>query len=321
MKILISDKVAASCINRLQDLGLQVANKPGIDREQLCSIVTEFDGLIVRSATKVTAEVIACADKLRVIGRAGTGVDNIDLTAATARGIAVLNSRGGNTLAAAEHAFAMLISLARNIPAAHASLASGKWERAAFVGVELFGKKLGIVGLGQIGREVATRAQAFAMGVYAYDPFLAATAFAQAGVQQLQFDEIFEKCDFVTLHLPLNASTRHLVSDELFAKSNPGLRLINVARGGVVDEEALCRALQTGRIAGAAIDVFEDEPPVKNRFVGLPNVVMTPHLGASTTDAQERIATEIAESVFNCLSGNTVDNLVNPEVLATKQNQ
>lgn len=314
-KVLISDAVADTCIALLKENNIDVTYKPGLPADELRKAISEFDGLVVRSATKVMADVIDSAVKLTVIGRAGTGVDNIDLPAATRRGIAVLNSRGGNTLSAAELTFALMISLARNIPAAQASMVAGKWERSKFVGIELFGKKLGIVGFGQIGREVAKRAQAFGMSVSAFDPLLEAGDFTAHNVRQESVDDLLRTCDFLTLHVPLLDATRHMISGARFEMCNPNLKLINVARGGIIDEVALHRALVAGKLAGAALDVFENEPPGNSPLIGLDNVVTTPHLGASTRDAQERIAQEIARTVSDVLYGRPVSNMVNPEVL------
>jgi len=316
MKVLISDNISKSCLEHLRGHGLDAANEPGLSHEQLAEQIPLYHGLIVRSATKVTRDILAAGKNLRVVGRAGTGVDNIDVAAATASGIAVLNARGANAISAAEHTFALMISLARRIPAAHASISSGKWERAIFAGTELFGKKIGIVGLGQIGKEVAVRAAAFGMRVTGHDPFLDATQFAAAGVAQLGIDAMLAQCDFMTFHSPLNAETRHMISHREFEIANKKLHVINVARGGIIDEAALYDALRQGRIAGAALDVFETEPPDASRFAGLPNVVMTPHLGASTAEAQERIAVSIADGVADYLLHRRAANVVNPEVLS-----
>ncbi len=314
-KVLISDAVAQVGAAHLQQRNVDVNYNPGMPPDELAAEIANYHGLIVRSATKVTADVLARASNLKIIGRAGAGVDNIDVGKATEKGIAVVNSRGGNTISAAEHTFALMIALARQIPAAHLSMQEGKWQRSEFVGVELHGKKLGIVGFGKIGREVAKRAQAFAMRVAAYDPFLSASDFEAAAVMQLEVADMLRTCDFLTLHLPFNDQTRHMISDAQFERCNRNLRIINVARGGVVDEQALYRALQAGKIAGAALDVFETEPPQFDDLIRLKNVITTPHLGASTIDAQERVAVEVAEAVADYLSGKPVRNLVNPEIL------
>lgn len=315
LKILISDPVAERCLSNLRQNNFEVHYEPGLSPEELLEIVGNYHGLIVRSATNVTADVIHRAKNLKVIGRAGTGVDNIDVEAATENCIAVLNSKGGNTISAAEHTFALMIALARNIAVAQASMSAGKWERGAFTGVELFGKKLGIVGLGQIGKEVAKRAKAFGMNICAFDPLLSSDEFTSLGIEQLDLEGLFMHCDFITLHLPLNENTRHLIGEKQFEISKRNLRIINVARGGIVDEGALYDALKTDKIAGAALDVFEKEPPGDNPLIGLKNVITTPHLGASTVDAQERIAEAIAEGVADFLQNKNVDSIVNPEVL------
>ena len=313
-KILISDAVEKTCAAILEDHGFEVDYSPGLSAAQLPDKIAGCQGLIVRSATTVTADVLRHAKELKIVGRAGSGVDNIDVPAATELGIAVVNSRGANTVTTAEHTFAMMMALARRIPMAHISLVAGKWERGEFMGVELFKKKLGIIGLGQIGKEVARRALAFGMTVAAYDPFLKETDFAAIGVQQQSVADILRTSDFVTLHLPLNAETKHLISDAQFANCKKGLRIINVARGGVIDEGALLRALESGQVAGAALDVYESEPPTGNPLVGHPFVVTTPHLGASTVDAQANVANMIAEYVADYLNGKDVPCLVNPGV-------
>jgi len=296
-RILISDAVADACPSILQANGFQVDFKPGLAVSELLEIIDKYDGLIVRSATKVTQEVIERAKNLKVIARAGTGIDNINVPYAKQKGITVLNCKSANTISAAEHTFAMMIALARNVPQAYASMLDGKWQRSAFKGVELFGKILGIIGLGQIGKELAVRAQAFGMKVKAYDPLIPLSDFQSIGVDSASINELFSQSDFISVHIPLMKETKHFISDDQFENCNPNLRLINVARGGVIDEEALYRALRSGKIAGAALDVYEQEPPGNNPLIGLKNVVTTPHLGASTVEAQERIAIEIAELV------------------------
>lgn len=314
-KVLISDQMSANCIAALRKHEIAVEYKPGLAATNLLEEITPYHGLIVRSATKVTADVIARAKNLKVIGRAGAGVDNIDVAKASENGIAVLNSRGGNTISAAEHTFAMMISLARNIPAAHISMRDGKWERSAFTGVELFGKKLGIIGLGQIGKEVAKRAQVFGMKIFSYDPFLADSDFSTLNITQASIEDILRQCDFVTLHLPINADTRNLISDKEFDICNPGLRMINVARGGIINEAALVRAIEGKKINGAAIDVFAEEPPGDTPLSHFDNVITTPHLGASTIDAQERIAVEIADNVVSYLREKKAASIVNKDDL------
>lgn len=318
MKVLISDIISNTCVKHLREHGLDAVYEPGVGHNQLARMIPVYHGLIVRSATKVSRDILIAGKNLRVVGRAGTGVDNIDVAIATDLGIAVLNAPGANAISAAEHTFALMISLARRIPAAHASISAGKWERSTFSGMELCGKNLGIVGLGRIGREVAVRAAAFGMQLTGYDPFLEASQFDELGVRQLGINGMLEQCDFITFHSPLNAETRHLISYPEFERANQNLHLINVARGGIVDETALIAALTQGKIAGAALDVFETEPPDVQRFAGLRNLIMTPHLGASTTDAQERVAVSIADGVVNYLLRQQATNLVNPTVLSPR---
>ncbi|MFQ5677388.1 MAG: hydroxyacid dehydrogenase [bacterium] len=312
-KILISDRVADVCSAHLSDRGFKVDTSSGLTSEDLCAMIGDYHGLIVRSASKVTADVVHAARNLRVIGRAGVGVDNIDVAAATKRGIAVLNAADGNTISAAEFAFGLMIALARQIPASHISMQNGKWERQAFRGVELYGKVLGVIGLGKIGREVASRAQAFGMQVLAYDPLIGFEVFRAAEVKQVDLNELFTNSDFVTVHVPLADATRNLISTEQLQNCKPGLRLINAARGGVVDEQALYDAIKSGNVAGAALDVYAKEPPGENALIGLENVITTPHLGASTFEAQLKVAKQIANLVADFLLDGIAENIVNPE--------
>jgi len=315
MRILISDHVDGCCGEILRQQGLIVDYSPGASPAQLVEKIAAADGLVVRSATKVTADVIAHAPKLRVIGRAGAGVDNIDVAAATQRRIAVFNAAAANTISATEHTLALMLALARHIPRAHQSLVQGKWNRTAFPGAELSGKFLGVIGLGKIGREVAARAQAFGMKVMAYDPLIPAAEFADAGVEACTFDHLIRNSDFITIHAPFSGDTRYLIGEQQLQICKPSLRIVNTARGGIIDERALYQALQEGRIAGAALDVFENEPPGDLPLLKLDNVVATPHLGASTIEAQQRVAEEIARSVADFLLHGKVDNIVNSEVL------
>jgi len=313
--ILISDNISPVCTDIFTSAGLQVDYSPGLAPDGLLNKIPAYHGLIVRSATKVTREVIEAGRELKAIGRAGTGVDNIDLQAATERGIAVFNSRGGNTISAAEHAFALMMSLARNIPAAHGSMKNGKWERKKFAGVELYQKILGVVGFGQIGREVARRARAFDMQIIAFDPLIPEEVFASSHAENCSLEEVFRQSDFITIHVPLLPETRHLIGTRLFEICKPSLRLINASRGGVVDEAALFKALKSGVLAGAALDVFESEPPGNLKLLNLDNFVATPHLGASTREGQDRVASEIAQTVAAYLKDGQVSNLVNEEIL------
>ncbi|MFQ5864268.1 MAG: hydroxyacid dehydrogenase [bacterium] len=314
-KILISDPIADVCISTLKDRGFEVDHRPGLSLAELCEEIQTCRGLIVRSGTKVTAEVIEHADNLKVIGRAGVGVDNIDVTAATKKGIAVLNAAKGNTISTAEHTFALMMALARRVPEAQTSLLNGKWERSKFKGVELYGKTLGIIGLGKIGKEVAKRAMAFSMQVLAFDPLIDSEVFESVGVEACGLDDLFRRSDFVSIHVPFAPQTRHFIGDAQFEICKSDLRIINAARGGVVDEAALYRALESGKIAGVALDVFEKEPPGKNPLFELEKVVVTPHLGAATLEGQNRVAEEIAKVVASFLLNEGVESIVNPEAI------
>ncbi len=313
VKVLIADKLSEDGIRLLkEDPGLEVDIKTGLGPKDLAAIIGPYEGLVVRSSTKVTAEVIAAAERLRVIGRAGVGLDNVDADAATKRGIIVMNVPAGNTISTAEHTFTLLLALARHIPQSNASLRQGQWERGKFVGTELFGKTLGIVGLGKIGTEVATRAQAFGMTVIASDPFLTSERAQQLEIQLTDLKTLYATADFITVHTPLTAETKHLIGREELAAMKPGVRLINCARGGIIDEQALHDAIVSGHVAGAAIDVYEEEPPTSpNPLVGLPQVVATPHLGASTEEAQYNVAIEVVKQVADALLGRGIRNAVN----------
>lgn len=320
MKVLVSDSLSAEGLDILRKHA-RVDYKIGLDEAGLIGIIGGYDALVVRSGTRVTAPVIDAGENLKVIGRAGVGVDNIDVERATERGIIVLNAPEGNTISAAEHAIAMLTSLARNIPEAHAVLKSGRWERGSFMGVELNQKILGIIGLGRIGGEVARRARAMGMNILAYDPYIASEQVEKQGAAPASLEEIFARADFISLHLPVTKSTYHLVGAAELAMMKPGVRIVNCARGGLIDEEALHRALAEGRVAGAALDVFESEPPLNSPLLTLPNVVVTPHLGASTREAQVNVALQVAEQVIMALRGEPLVSAVNlpailPEVMA-----
>src|ERR1043165_954570 len=290
-KIFVADDVSDSGLEPLRAAGFTVEKKTGLTGPALVDALTDCEGLIVRSETKVTADLLANANSLRVIGRAGVGVDNIDVNAATIRGIVVMNAPDGNTITTAEHTIALLISLARSIPQANGSLKAGRWERKKFIGVELQGKTLGIIGLGRIGRVVASRARAMGMLIVAYDPFIAPEQARDLEIELAPLDEVFSRADFLTVHTPLTSETRGLIDREALGKMKPGARIINCARGGLVDEDALYEAITTGAIAGAALDVFSAEPPaVDHPLLKLDQVIVTPHLGASTTEAQEGVA-------------------------------
>jgi D-3-phosphoglycerate dehydrogenase len=311
VRILVADPLSPAGIRALEERGLTVDVKTGLPEKDLVATIGAYDGLIVRSATHVNEAVLAAAKRLRVVGRAGVGVDNIDEGAATRHGVLVMNTPTGNTLSACEHTMALMLALARNVPQAHASVAAGDWDRKGFAGVELADKTLGIVGLGRIGREVATRAQGFGMRILGFDPYVSPEAARKAGIELADLDEVLAQADFVTLHTPLTEETKRLINAERIARMKPGVRLVNVARGGLIDEAALAEALEAGHVAGAALDVFETEPPKDSPLLGLKNVVLTPHLGASTAEAQEKVALQVAQQVADFLLVNKVRNATN----------
>jgi D-3-phosphoglycerate dehydrogenase len=311
VRVLIAETIAAAGLERLR-AAAEVDVAVGLDRADLLARIGEYDALVVRSATKVDAELIAAADRLRVVGRAGTGVDNVDVEAATARGILVCNAPQSNALSAAEHAVALMLALARNIPQAHAALVQGRWERSRFGGVEVADKTLAVLGFGRIGQLVCTRARGLGMRVIAYDPFVGAERVRERGAEQAAtIAEAVSGADFVSLHLPSSAETRHLVDAALLASMPGGVRIINAARGDLVDSDALLAALESGHVAGAALDVFETEPITASPLFGRDDVVVTPHLGASTREAQDRAGTIIADQVARALDGQLVENAVN----------
>ena len=313
IRVLIADHLSEDGIEILKaEPKLSVDVKTGLSPKELAEMIGPYDGLVVRSATKVTAEVIAKADHLKVIGRAGVGLDNVDADAATKRGIIVMNVPAGNTISTAEHTMSMLMALARRIPQAHAHLHAGLWERSKFVGTELFGKTLGIVGMGKIGAEVAKRSASFGMRIIAYDPFLSTERAQQLDVQMTDLPTLYKEADFITVHTPLTNETRHLIGAKEMAMMKKGVRLINCARGGIIDEQALADAVTSGHVAGAAIDVFEQEPPPKDHpLLKLEQVVCVPHLGASTQEAQLNVAIEVAKQVADALLGRGIRNAVN----------
>jgi D-3-phosphoglycerate dehydrogenase len=312
MKVLISDSLSEEGLEILRSAGLNVVYKPGLSPEELKKEIEDADALIIRSGTKVMKEIIDHAKRLKVIGRAGTGLDNVDVAKATEKGIVVMNVPGGNTLSAAEHTFALILSLARRIPQANAAVKSGVWDRKKFMGVELNGKVLGVIGLGRIGSIVAERALCFKMKVLGYDPFVSPEVAKERGIELVSLDELLSKSDFVTIHTPLTKETYHLLNKERISKMKKGAYLINCARGGIIDENALYEALVSGHLAGAALDVFEKEPvPSDYPLLKLDNVVVTPHLGASTLEAQKVVAVEIAKQVVDYLLHGIVRNAVN----------
>ena len=313
MKVFIADRLSPACGKVLQAAGIEVDHRTGLAGDDLLGAVADVDGIVVRSDTRVGEEVLRAAPRLRVVGRAGAGVDNIDVAAATRRGVVVMNAPGENTLSAAEHTLSMMLALARQVPRADRSMRAGLWERGKFLGVELYGKTLGILGLGKVGREVASRAGAFGMKILGYDPVVSAEVATRLGVTFAPIDTILEQSDFITLHLPLTDSTRHLIGRDQIARCRDGVRIINVARGGVLDEAAIVDGLKSGRIGGVALDVFEQEPPAGSPLLGMENAVLTPHLGASTREAQEKVAARIAEQIAAYLRDGTVVNAVNVE--------
>jgi len=318
-KVLISDKLSEAAVQIFRDRGIDVDFQPdlGKDKDALLAAIPAYDGLAIRSASKATEKIIAAATNLKVIGRAGIGTDNIDKEAASKAGIIVMNTPFGNMITTAEHAIAMMFAVARQIPEASASTHAGKWEKSKFMGVELTGKTLGVIGAGNIGGIVCDRARALKMKVMAYDPFLGEEKAEKMGVQKVELDELLTKADFITLHVPFTDQTANILSRENIAKLKKGVRIVNCARGGLVDEEALAEALKSGHVAGAAFDVFAVEPATESPLFNLPNVVVTPHLGAATTEAQENVALQVAEQMSDYLLTGAVTNALNmPSVTA-----
>ncbi|MFV0245829.1 MAG: phosphoglycerate dehydrogenase [Qingshengfaniella sp.] len=318
-RVLVSDKLSETAVQIFRDRGIEVDFQPdlGKDKDKLLSIIDQYDGLAIRSATKVTEKIIQAANRLKVIGRAGIGVDNVDIPAASAKGIIVMNTPFGNSITTAEHAIAMMFAVARQIPAADASTQAGKWEKSRFMGVELTAKTLGVIGAGNIGSIVCNRALGLKMKVIAFDPFLSEERAKQIGVTKVDLDELLARADFITLHVPKTDATANILSAEALAKTKKGVRIINCARGGLVDEVALADAIRSGHVAGAAFDVFSVEPATENPLFGLENVVCTPHLGAATTEAQENVALQVAEQMSDYLLSGAVSNALNmPSVTA-----
>jgi D-3-phosphoglycerate dehydrogenase len=316
-RVLIADDLSPRAAEIFRERGIEADVKVGLSPADLESIIADYDGLAVRSATKATAKIIAAAKRLKVIGRAGIGVDNIDVPAATQRGIVVMNTPHGNSVTTAEHAIAMMFALARQIPAADQSTQAGKWEKSRFVGVELMGKVLGIVGCGNIGSIVADRAHGLKMKVIAFDPYLSDDRARDLNVEKVELDQLFARADFITLHTPLTDGTRHMINAAAIAKMKPGVRIINCARGELVVEEDLKAALASGHVAGLALDVFAVEPAKSNLLFGSDKLVATPHLGASTAEAQEKVALQVAEQMADFLLTGAVTNALNmPSVTA-----
>jgi D-3-phosphoglycerate dehydrogenase len=318
-KVLISDALSPAAVQIFRDRGVDVDFQPnlGKDKDKLAEIIGNYDGLAIRSATKATAKIIAKATRLKVIGRAGIGVDNVEIPAATAKGIIVMNTPFGNSITTAEHAITLMLALAREIPQADASTQAGKWEKSRFMGVELYGKTLGLIGAGNIGSIVADRALGLKMKVVAYDPFLSPDRAVEMGVEKVELEDLLARADFISLHTPLTDKTRNILSEENLAKTKPGVRIVNCARGGLVDEAALRAGLESGHIGGAGFDVFVTEPAKENVLFGAPNFVATPHLGASTNEAQENVALQVAEQISDYLLTGAVTNALNsPSVTA-----
>ncbi|AHE57089.1 phosphoglycerate dehydrogenase [Sphingomonas sanxanigenens] len=318
-KVLISDKMDPQAARIFRERGCEVDEITGLDKAGLIAIIGQYDGLAIRSATKVTADVLAAAPNLKVVGRAGIGVDNVDIPAASAKGVVVMNTPFGNSITTAEHAIALMFALARQIPEADASTQAGKWEKNRFMGVELTNKTLGLIGAGNIGSIVADRALGLKMKVVAYDPFLTPERAVELGVEKATLEELLAKADFITLHTPLTDSTRNILSAENIAKCKPGVRIINCARGGLIDEVALKAALDSGHVAGAALDVFVEEPAKASPLFGTPNFISTPHLGASTSEAQVNVALQVAEQMADYLVNGGVTNALNIPSLSAEE--
>src|SRR5579872_1889713 len=318
-KVLIADKLSPQAIEVFKNGKVEADVKTGLSPEELLAVIGEYDGIAVRSATKVSAKVIEMGKKLKVIGRAGIGVDNVDTKAATAAGVVVMNTPFGNSVTTAEHAVSLMMSLARQIPQANASTHAGKWEKNKFMGVELAGKTLGLIGCGNIGSIVADRAHGLKMKVVAYDPFLSGERAVELGVEKVELDELLPRADFITLHTPLTDQTRGILSREALAKTKKGVRIVNCARGGLIDEEALKEGLKSGHIAGAALDVFAVEPAKDNDLFGTPGLICTPHLGASTTEAQVNVAIQVAEQMSDYLLLGGITNAVNVPSLSAEE--
>ena len=310
-RVLISDKMSPLAEKIFKERGIDVDVITGLDKDELAKIIGDYDGLAVRSATKATDKIIAAADNLKVIGRAGIGVDNIDIAAASGRGIIVMNTPFGNSITTAEHAITMMMALARDIPAADKSTHDGKWEKSRFMGIEVTGKTLGVIGCGNIGSNVAERAIGLRMKVVAFDPFLSVERAAEIGVEKVDLDELFKRADFITLHTPKTEKTANMIDAAAMAKMKQGVRIINCARGGLIVEADLKDALESGQVAGAALDVFENEPAKENALFGMDNVICTPHLGASTTEAQENVAVQVAEQLSDYLLTGAITNALN----------
>ncbi|XP_076858793.1 D-3-phosphoglycerate dehydrogenase [Brachyhypopomus gauderio] len=316
-RILISESVDPCCKKILQENGIEVTERHNMNKDDLLAQIKDYDGLVVRSATKVTADIINAASNLKIIGRAGTGVDNVDVDVATRKGIVVMNTPNGNTISAAELTCALVINLSRHVPQAVMSMKAENWDRKKFMGAELYGKTLAIIGLGRIGKEVATRMQSFGMRTIGYDPITPPEVSASWGVEQMSLEELWPQCDYITVHTPLMPSTTGLLNDASFAKCKKGVKVVNCARGGIIDEAALLRALESGQCGGAGLDVFMEEPPKEWALIKHPNVISCPHLGASTKEAQARCGQDIALQIVDMVKGKALVGTVNAQVLAS----
>ena len=318
-KVLISDDLSPAAVQIFKDRGIDVDVKVGLDKDELLKIIGDYDGLAIRSATKVTPTIIDAAKKLKVVGRAGIGVDNVDLPAATAKGIIVMNTPFGNSITTAEHAIAMMFALARDIPQANASTHAGKWEKSKFMGVEVTAKTLGIIGCGNIGGIVADRAIGLKMKVVAFDPFLTPERAADLGVEKVELDDLLARADFITLHTPMTPQTKNILNAANLAKTKKGVRIINCARGGLIVEADLKAAIESGHVAGAALDVFEVEPAKTNILFGMEQIIGTPHLGASTNEAQENVALQVAEQMADYLLDGAITNSINVPSISAEE--
>jgi D-3-phosphoglycerate dehydrogenase len=318
-KVLIADKLSPAAVAIFRERGVDADVKTGLSKEELIKIVDQYDGIAIRSATKLTADVLKAAKKLKVVGRAGIGVDNVDIPAATAAGVIVMNTPFGNSITTAEHAISLMLALARELPAANASTQAGKWEKNRFMGVEITGKVLGLIGAGNIGSIVADRAKGLKMRVIAYDPYLSQERANDLGIEKVELNDLLARADFITLHVPMTPETKNILSADAIAKTKKGVRIINCARGGLIDEHALKAAIDNGHVAGAALDVFETEPAKENILFGNEKIVATPHLGASTTEAQENVALQVAEQISDYLLTGAITNALNmPSISASE---
>jgi len=318
-KVLIADKLSPAAVAIFRERGVDADVKTGLSKEELIKIVDQYDGIAIRSATKLTADVLKAAKNLKVVGRAGIGVDNVDIPAATAAGVIVMNTPFGNSITTAEHAISLMLALARELPAANASTQAGKWEKNRFMGVEITGKVLGLIGAGNIGSIVADRAKGLKMRVIAFDPYLSQERANDLGIEKVELNELLARADFITLHVPMTPETKNILSADAIAKTKKGVRIINCARGGLIDEQALKAAIDSGQVAGAALDVFEVEPAKENILFGNEKVVATPHLGASTTEAQENVALQVAEQISDYLLTGAITNALNmPSISASE---